>query len=256
MASSRGDDSTGGTVKVVIVEVRYPYKSLSHNIPRLYSLSQITHRNPSASKIIEVEVKLRLPDSNAHQKLSDLLSPYHTKTHLQQNLFFDTPSLTLANAHRAALRLRFYDFDSEAILSLKSKPVISVGISRIEEEDEPLDPSLTRACAAEPWRFSTIDKSKTLKRVKEEFGVNLMEVVSLGGFRNVRAVHKCYGLKLELDETQFDFGVNYEIECESDDPDEAKLMLEELLNQNGIRFSYSQVLKFAIFRSGKLPEFK
>ncbi|KAI3496940.1 hypothetical protein L1887_39318 [Cichorium endivia] len=143
-------------------------------------------------------------DSTAHQKLSDLLSPYHTKTHLQQNLFFDTPSLTLATAHRAALRLRFYDLDSQAF----------------------------------------------------RFGVNLMEVVSLGGFRNVRAVHKWNGLKLELDETQFDFGVNYEIECESDDPDEAKLMLEELLNQNGIRFSYSQVLKFAIFRSGKLPEFK
>ncbi|KAI3496938.1 hypothetical protein L1887_39316 [Cichorium endivia] len=179
-------------------------------------------------------------DSTAHQKLSDLLSPYHTKTHLQQNLFFDTPSLTLATAHRAALRLRFYDLDSQAILSLKSKPVISAGISRIEEEEEPLDPSLVRACA---WRFSTIDKSRTLKRVKEEFGVNLIEVVSLGGFRNVRAVHKWNGLKLELDETQFDFGVNYEIECESDDPDETKLMLEELLNQNGIRFSYSQINK-------------
>ncbi|XP_023762145.2 triphosphate tunnel metalloenzyme 3 [Lactuca sativa] len=229
---------------------------IKNNLARLSSLSQITNSNPSASKIMEVEVKLRLPDSTAHQKLSDLLSPYHTKTHLQQNLFFDTPSLSLATTHLAALRLRFYDLDSHAILSLKAKPVIAAGISRIEEEEEFLDPSLARACAAEPWRFSTIEKSRILKRVNEEFGVDLMELVSLGGFRNVRAVHKWNGLKLELDETQFDFGVNYEIECESDDPDEAKLMLEELLNQNGICFSYSQVSKFAIFRSGKLPEFK
>lgn len=204
---------------------------------------------------MEVEVKLRLQDSAAHQKLSDLLSPYHTKTHLQQNLFFDTPSLSLATNHLAALRLRFYDLDSHSVLSLKSKPTISAGISRIQEEEEPLEPSVARACAAEPWRFSTIDgDSGILKRVKEEFGVNLKELVCLGGFRNLRAVHNWNGLKLELDETQFEFGVNYEIECESDDPDEAKSMLEELLNENGIGFCYSEVSKFAIFRAGKLPE--
>ncbi|KAI3796011.1 hypothetical protein L1987_38672 [Smallanthus sonchifolius] len=218
------------------------------HLPRLSFSSQI--------HVMEVEVKLRLPDSAAHQKLSDVLSPYHTKTHLQQNHFFDTPSLSLATTHLAALRLRFYDLDSQSILSLKSKPVISGGISRIEEEEEPLDPSLARACAAEPWRLSTVENSGILKRVEGEFGVNLNKLVCLGGFRNVRSVHDWKGLKLELDETQFDFGVNYEIECESDKPDEAKLMLEDLLNQNGIRFSYSQVSKFAIFRSGKLPEIK
>ncbi|KAD4983187.1 hypothetical protein R6Q59_002859 [Mikania micrantha] len=205
---------------------------------------------------MEVEVKLRLPDSAAHQKLSDVLSPYHTKTHLQQNLFFDTPSLSLATNHLAALRLRFYDLDSRSILSLKSKPQISAGISRIEEVEEPLDPSIARACAAEPSRFSEIENSGILNRVKGEFGVDLKELVCLGGFRNVRSVHCWNGLKLELDETQFDFGVCYEIECESDEPDKVKLILEELLNRNGIRFSYSQVSKFAIFRSGKLPEIK
>ncbi|KAI3721849.1 hypothetical protein L2E82_32868 [Cichorium intybus] len=97
-------------------------------------------------------VKLRLPDSTSHQTLSNLLSPYHTKTHLQQNIFFDTPSLTLATTHRAALRLRFYDIDSQDILLLKAKPVISDGMCRIEEEEEPLDPSLTWACVAETWR--------------------------------------------------------------------------------------------------------
>ncbi|XP_024977364.1 triphosphate tunel metalloenzyme 3-like [Cynara cardunculus var. scolymus] len=205
---------------------------------------------------MEVEVKLRLPDSAAHQKLSDLLSPYHTKTHLQQNLFFDTPSLSLATTHLAALRLRFYDLDSHSVLSLKSKPTISAGISRIQEQEEILDPAVARACAAEPWRFSTIAddySSGILERVTGEFGVDLKDLVCLGGFRNVRAVYNWNGLKLELDETQYEFGVNYEIECESDDPDEAKSMMEKLLNENGIRFCYSEVSKFAIFRSGKLP---
>ena len=34
------------------------------------------------------------------------------------------------------------------------------------------------------------------------------------------------GLKIELDETQYDFGTCYEIECESDDPEKVKKVLE------------------------------
>ncbi|KAK9050966.1 hypothetical protein SSX86_027591 [Deinandra increscens subsp. villosa] len=217
-------------------------------LPRFSSSSFTSHTT------MEVEVKLRLPDSAAHQKLSDVLCPFHTKTHLQQNLFFDTPSLHLATAHLAALRLRFYDLDSHSVLSLKSKPQISSGISRVEEHEEPLDPALARACAADPRRFSAVEGSGVLKRVEGEFGVDLRELVCLGGFRNVRSVYDWKGLKLELDETRFDFGVCYEIECESDEPDKVKLMLEELMKRNGIRFCYSQVSKFAIFRAGKLPE--
>ncbi|XP_071708280.1 triphosphate tunnel metalloenzyme 3-like [Rutidosis leptorrhynchoides] len=216
-------------------------------------LTQITHKN----KIMEVELKLRLPDSAAHQKLSDILSPYHSKTHLQQNLFFDTPSLTLATNHRAALRLRFYDLDSQSILSLKSKPRIVSGISRAEEMEEAVDPALARLCVSEPGQFKVVKESSgILKKVEDEYGVGTDELVCLGGFRNVRFVYNWNGLKLELDETLFDFGVNYEIECESNEPEKAKIMIQDLLNDNGIRFGYSQVSKFAIFRSGKLPEFE
>ncbi|KAJ0490981.1 putative triphosphatase [Helianthus annuus] len=195
------------------------------------SSSQISHKFP-----MEIEIKLRLPDSAAHQKLSDILSLYHTKTHLQQNLFFDTPQLTLATTHLAALRLRFYDLDTQSILSLKSKPKLSNGISRIEEIEHPLDPTLARACAAEPRRFSAVQGSGVLERVVGEFGVGLDELV-------------------ELDESEYEFGVCYEVECESDRPEEVKVMLEELLERNGIRFCYSKMSKFAVFRSGKLPEF-
>ncbi|KAK9084050.1 hypothetical protein Scep_030521 [Stephania cephalantha] len=57
---------------------------------------------------MEVEVKLRLSNSGAHQRLSDLLSPFHCLTHLQSNLFFDTPTARLSS-NLTALRLRFYD---------------------------------------------------------------------------------------------------------------------------------------------------
>ena len=90
-----------------------------------------------------------------------------------------------------------------------------------------------------------------MKRVKGEFGVD--ELVCLGGFKNVRGVYDWKGLKLELDETTYDFGVSYEIECESKEPERDKKMIEGFLEENGIDYKYSAFNKFAVFLSGKLP---
>ncbi|XP_051116903.1 triphosphate tunnel metalloenzyme 3-like [Andrographis paniculata] len=203
--------------------------------------------------MMEVEVKLRLPTSAAHERLCGILAAYHRRTHLQENLFFDSPDAKLAS-NLAALRLRFYDLDSRCILGLKSKPRISAGISRIEEQEEPIDPVVGRQCAAEPWRLLEIESSNIIKRVKDEFRVDAEGLVCLGGFRNVRGVYEWNGLTLEIDETLYSFGTSYEIECESSEPDRAKKLLEELLTSRGIEFRHSEASKFAIFRTGKLPD--
>lgn len=203
---------------------------------------------------MEVEVKLRLPSSAAHERLSSILSPHHRRTHLQQNIFFDGPNSELAT-NLAALRLRFYDLDSRCVLSLKSKPQISDGISRIQEQEEDIDPILARLCVAEPWRLLHIEDSDIMERVKREFGVGQESLVCLGGFRNVRAVYEWNGLKLELDETHYGFGTCYEIECESLEPEVAKSLIEGLLKSNEIEYKYSEVSKFAIFRAAKLPDY-
>ncbi|KAI5337488.1 hypothetical protein L3X38_016759 [Prunus dulcis] len=204
---------------------------------------------------MEVEVKLRLSDASAHQKLTDLLSPFHVQTLIQENIFFDGSSAELSS-NRAILRLRFYDGVSPCVLSLKAKPVISDGVSRVQELEEPFDPVLGRACVAEPWRLSVVDSSALLKRVREEYGVREkgLGFVCLGGFRNVRGLYEWKGLKIEVDESNYDFGTCYEVECESSNSERDKKILEKLLEENGIRVQYSEVSKFAIFRSGKLPE--
>lgn len=208
---------------------------------------------------MEVEVKLRLPDSASHQKLSHLLAPFHINTFIQENIFFDGANAQLTS-NLAVLRIRFYNLDTSCVLSLKAKPVISDGISRIEEQEEPFDTTLGRACVAEPWRLARIESSEILKRVRDEYGIGGEEggggggLVCLGGFRNVRGVYEWNGLKLEVDETNYDFGTSYEIECESCEPERAKKVLEEFLTQNGINYSYSQLSKFAVFMSRKLPE--
>ena len=43
----------------------------------------------------------------------------------------------------------------------------------------------------------------------------MSELVALGGFRNVRQDFDWEGAKLELDETQFEWGTVYEIEVET-----------------------------------------
>ncbi|OMP01428.1 hypothetical protein COLO4_11859 [Corchorus olitorius] len=201
---------------------------------------------------MEVEVKLRLPNSNSHQKLSNLLSPFHTKTLAQENIFFDTPTTTLAS-NNSALRLRFYNLDAYSILSLKSKPKLSQGISQVEELEEPIDPSLGRSFLTNPnGLLGLSSSSQIMKRVVGEFRVG--ELICLGGFKNVRGVYDWKGLKLELDETIYDFGVSYEIECESKEPERDKKLIEGFLEENGIDFEYSHVNKFAVFLSGKLPK--
>ncbi|KAL9242469.1 hypothetical protein vseg_016462 [Gypsophila vaccaria] len=205
---------------------------------------------------MEVEVKLRLPDSQAHQSLSNLLSPFHKQTHFQHNVFFDGAASELSS-RRAVLRLRFYGEDCETakrcVVSLKAKALLVDGVSRVEEDEEDIDPYWGREICADPNRVATVE-SRILKRVREEFGSGSVGFVCLGGFKNVRGVYEWNGLKLELDETLFDFGTLYEVECESAEPEKAKELIEEQLKRNGIPYSYSSMSKFAIFRSGKLPQ--
>ncbi|XP_050214041.1 triphosphate tunnel metalloenzyme 3 isoform X2 [Mercurialis annua] len=201
---------------------------------------------------MEVEVKLRIKDASNFTNLKTLLNPFHIKTHHQQNLFFDTTASTLS-AQRAVLRLRFINKDTHCVLSLKAKPVLVNGISRVEEDEEDIDPLVGRECVADPSKLGSIE-SRIIKRCREECGVGSETgFVCLGGFENLRDVYEWNGFKLEVDETKFEFGVCFEVECETDKPEEAKIEIEAFLKENGIDYKDSEMSKFAIFRSGKLP---
>ncbi|KAK7853333.1 triphosphate tunel metalloenzyme 3, partial [Quercus suber] len=138
---------------------------------------------------IEVEVKVRLPDSTSHQKLSTLLSPFYNKTLLQEKVFFNGSDSQLSS-NLAVLRLCFITTTAttanHCVLSLKAKPVISQGINCAQELEEPMGPTLGHACIAEPWQLLSITDSAIVERVKLEFGVSgLVWLVCLGGFRNL-----------------------------------------------------------------------
>lgn len=83
-----------------------------------------------------------------------------------------------------------------------------------------------------------------------DFGVE--ELTALGGFRNIRDEHSWDGYKLELDQTIYDFGTNYELECETDHPEDLRDKIEKIFNINGINYKYRTSTKFACFMNRSL----
>ncbi|KAK9029648.1 hypothetical protein V6N11_026756 [Hibiscus sabdariffa] len=128
-------------------------------------------RHGVISKIDEKKhfVTLRLQDVAAHRQLTTILSPFLSKTLNQENLFFDTPRNTLSS-QLSVLRLRLLNKDARCIVSLKSKPTLVDGVSRVEEDEEELDPCVARACVKDPMRLAK-NESRILKRVKGSLGL-------------------------------------------------------------------------------------
>ncbi|KAI7740651.1 hypothetical protein M8C21_030149, partial [Ambrosia artemisiifolia] len=201
---------------------------------------------------------LRLPDFETYKTLISLLTPFHVRTHNQFNNFFDGAAGELSS-RRAVLRVRFYRDEpgAKCVISLKAKPVLVNGVSRVEEDEEEIDISIGEECVANPNKLGLLVEScRIVKRVKDEFfsgndnNNNIINskgglgFVGLGGFRNVRNVYEWKGLVIEVDETSFEFGTLYEVECESSEPEKAKEVIEEFLKENGVGYSDSVASKF------------
>ncbi|KAG9141525.1 hypothetical protein Leryth_019058 [Lithospermum erythrorhizon] len=188
---------------------------------------------------MEIEVKLKLANATAHQKLLSLLSAYKIATHFQTNTFFDGSARELSSS-RAILRIRFYENTEipKCFISLKAKAVIINGVSTVEEDEEEIAPEIGYKCVENVENLVELGGvSRVVKRVKEEFGVE--GFVGLGGFRNVRNVFDWEGVKLEVDESVFEFGTCYEVECESVEAEKVKGRIERLLMENGVEYEYS-----------------
>ena len=63
-------------------------------------------------------MKLRLADAAAHARLAAGLQAGYRVTHHQENVFFDGAAGELS-ARRAVLRVRFYNGDAKAVITLK-----------------------------------------------------------------------------------------------------------------------------------------
>lgn len=142
--------------------------------------------------------------------------------------------------------MRFYGGDQKAVITCKGKQVLKDGIGRAPEEEEEVDPVVARTFVKDPGALMAYQGSTLMDKLKAEFGFS-KGLQYLGGFDNKRLVYEWRGYTLEVDQTSYPWGSMYEIECETDRPEELKESLEALLRDHNIPFGDSKRSKFANF---------
>ncbi|KAI8471375.1 MAG: CYTH-like domain-containing protein [Monoraphidium minutum] len=198
---------------------------------------------------MEVEVKLRLGGKDDYEKLAAALAAGAGPVYQQENYFFDSPGGEL-NAKRVVVRVRLYNKDQKATLTVKGEQVLVDGIARAAEAEEPLDPAAGRSFLSDPGALLAHD-SDIVRRLASQYG--LQSLVCLGGFDNLRREFAWAPpggggeFTLELDATAYPWGTLYELECETDQPEALREQLEALLASHGVAYSYSKTSKFANF---------
>jgi uncharacterized protein YjbK len=198
---------------------------------------------------MEVEIKLRLPNKEAHAQVAELLKPSYKETHEQENFFFDGTNKEMTGA-KLALRVRFYGVDKKAVITLKGRQSMVGGVGTATEVEEDVDPKEARTWLQEPNKLLQLQHSDIMESVRRQ--QHPEGLVCLGGFRNIRQDYDYEGLKLELDHTIYEWGECYEIEIETPDPEPTKAKLEALLKSKSIPYKYNTTTKFHNFRKRTL----
>jgi len=213
---------------------------------------------------MEVEVKLRLETVDAYNRLLALFDADRPaqiggplgklgERHEQVNYFFEGSHGEL-EAKRSVLRVRIYDVDKKATITLKGKMVIDGGVGRAAEMEESIPPKVAHQCVADPSMLTdpnVLPQSEVMAFVKQTFGPGI-ELSCLGSFSNTRQEVAWGEHLLEIDATKFDWGTLHELEAETAQPDALKAKLEQFLGDHQIQYSYSKTSKFANFRNKTL----
>ena len=65
-----------------------------------------------------MEIKLRLPNKEAHDKVAEALKDAYIETHDQENFFYEGSDKEL-NKAKVSLRTRFYGGDKKCVITMK-----------------------------------------------------------------------------------------------------------------------------------------
>lgn len=198
---------------------------------------------------MEVEIKLRLPNKEAHDKVAEALKDSYIETHDQENFFYEGSEKEL-NKAKVSLRTRFYGVDKKCVITMKGRQSMVGGVGTATEVEEDCNPAEARTWLKDPDALLNLKGSNILEKLRTE--LKPKHLVCLGGFKNLRQDYNYEGLKMELDETSYEWGTCYEIEIETEDPEPTKVKLEQFLESKGIPYKYGTKTKFANFRQRTL----
>lgn len=191
---------------------------------------------------MEVEVKLRINDAASYDVLNRSLVQCFKRSHEQENYFFTNDAMTAA---RCVLRVRFYDGDKKAVITVKGRQKLENGVGIATEDEASVDPVVARNFLEDPKSLAQMDLP-IMAGLREQFDIG-RDLKFLGGFHNQRKVYDWHGHVLEVDRTAFSWGTVHELECETDRPEQVRKELEDFLKSIGVSYTYATKTKFANF---------
>lgn len=134
---------------------------------------------------------------------------------------------------------------THACAVVQGEQILKDGIGTASEVEEVVqDVTTARSWLSDPSAMLQYP-SHIIQDLAKQY--QLSQLNCLGGFKNLRKEYSWEGYTLELDETQYDWGTVYELECETDHPEQLRNQLETLLGDNGVQYKYSTRSKFANF---------
>ncbi|KAK8898919.1 hypothetical protein M9Y10_001211 [Tritrichomonas musculus] len=186
----------------------------------------------------EIEIKLSLSESD-YGKVIDHFKSSLKETLDQWNIFFDTSSFDLIKT-KSNLRLRRILSDKSPekwFLTCKQGGKMVNGVALKPEYETEITPELGKyLITAPPDLFS-----KLPAKIQEPISfAKDWKFQIIGDFRTVRRVIPFEGTKIEADESFLPNSTKfYEIEVESEHPEELKPKIEQKLNEIGAKFTNS-----------------
>ncbi|DBA68804.1 TPA: hypothetical protein ACH3X2_013418 [Trebouxia sp. C0005] len=129
---------------------------------------------------MEVEIKLRLPNKEAHDKVAEALKDSYIETHDQENFFYEGSEKEL-NKAKVSLRTRFYGVDKKCVITMKGRQSMVGGVGTATEVEEDCNPAEARKWLKDPDALLNLRGSNILEKLRTE--LKPKHLVCLGGSR-------------------------------------------------------------------------
>ena len=187
---------------------------------------------------MEREIKIRILTKEGFDKMVSLLpQPYETAELV--NYYFDTPGVDYGKAH-CLLRLRHAK--GKYIVTFKRGHSLEEGYFQAFEEEKELSAAEAHDILTNPQKILTISQSIIPVMATED------PVALLGSAKTKRSKIKFSGYVIKMDEVLSPNGCeDYEIEVETEHPEEIKSHLLNLMNEHLIEYSMQIQTKYQRF---------
>lgn len=209
--------------------------------------------------MIEKELKITFLTEEGFQLFVNSLG-FPLSEKVFSNHFFDTEDFDLLSSG-AALRLREYTEDNTLFMTLKCKGSCKDGVYSHLEFEEKVNIKILKQfySGTSTWEhvvenLNITDYKKLLPALKVE-----QQLKYLGCFTSHRRKFKfpegeaCGCSYLELDHVSFSEKHElFELECEGENPDMLKSIIEESLNSHDVKWQHSESTKFGFFVKNSL----